>query len=170
MDMDVVVKKHCDLSEKEWNDIAGLKDQHWPHGAESQKKWIAQNYEKNDVHILLYQDETPVAYSGLNELCCMVDGQEKEVLGLGGVCVAKNRQKEGLGKRVVECVNCCIAEAQKPGLLLCHEELTHFYTLCGWKVMHCEKVSVAGADFAHFVMCCGDLDARVECLAIPKNF
>lgn len=165
-----VIKKHCDLSEKEWNEIAFLKEQHWPHGIESQKKWIAANFEENDLHIILYQEDAPVAYASLNVIRCVIDSAQEEMLGLGGVCVTKTHQKQGLGKKVVECANAYITASQQPGLLLCHKELTGFYSLCAWKMMDCQKVSVADEVFTHYVMSFGKNYGSVMRLVIPKNF
>lgn len=165
-----VMKKHCELSEKEWNDIAFLKDQHWPHGTESQKAWIARNFEDDDVHLLLYQADEAVAYASLNVICCMIDSRKENVLGLGGVCVAKTHQKQGLGKKIVECANEYITMSQQPGLLLCHKELTGFYNLCGWEMVNYERAFVAEAVFEHFVMSFRKRYGDVKSLIIPKNF
>ena len=165
-----VIKQHSKLSEKELNDIACLKDQHWPHGLESQKNWIAQNFEDQDVHIILYQEETPVAYASLNVICCKIDFDQEVVLGLGGVCVTKAFQKQGYGKQIVEHANAYITAGQRPGLLLCHKELTSFYNRYGWELAVCKEVSVAGKTFEHFVMSYGKPYADINHFVIPKNF
>ena len=170
MSVCVVIKKHNELSEKQFNDIARLKDQHWPHGVESQKAWITKNFGEDDIHIILYLQDSPVAYASLNDIQCTIYSREETVFGLGGVCVAKSCQKQGLGKQIVECANRYIATAEKPGLLLCHKELTGFYSLCGWEVINCEEVTVAGMPFAHLVMSFEKEYSKVDKLVISKNF
>ena len=170
MPIKLVIKQHSKLSGKEWDEIAFLKDQHWPHGPESQKAWIAQNFEDNDVHIIGYLGDTPVAYASLNAIHCVMDSKQVEILGLGGVCVDLNYQKQGLGRIIVECANEYITAEGKAGLLLCHHELTGFYSLCGWKIIHCEKVYVADADYKYFVMSIANDFSAMVSLVIPKNF
>lgn len=170
MPMILTIKKHSELSENELIDIAGLKDQHWPHGLASQKNWIDLNFEDSDIHIILYKEEIPVAYASLNTICCTIDSQKETLQGLGGVCVSKSCQKQGLGKKVVECANAYIDEGQYAGLLLCHKELTGFYDRCGWETAVCKAVTVAGKTFEHFVMSYGKRFADVNEFVIPKNF
>ena len=165
-----VLQKHSVLSEQQLNDIACLKDQHWPHGLESQKAWIANNFEKDDIHLLLYQQDTPVAYASLNHICCTIDSAQETVWGLGGVCVAKACQKQGLGRKIVEYANQYITAAERPGMLLCHQPLTAFYNRCGWETVNSKQTTVAGAAFEHFVMSFGKKYGDVNKLVIPKNF
>ena len=170
MTVNVLTRRHRELSKKQLTEIALLKDQHWPHGVDSQKTWIARNFEDDDVHIILYQQETPVAYASLNRIRCGMDSREETFWGLGGVCVAKDRQKQGLGKKMVACANQFIAASKLPGLLLCHRELTGFYGVCGWEVLRCEQVTVAETAFSHFVMSFGSEYRNAQILSIPKNF
>ena len=170
MPLNIVIQKHSELSEKQLNDIARLKDQHWPHGLESQKAWIANNFEEDDIHLILYSEDTAVAYASMNHICCTVDAVEEAVLGLGGVCVDKANQKQGLGRKIVEYANQYITTAGKIGLLLCHQALIGFYSLYGWKTVEFGKATVAEAPFEHFVMSFGKQYGRVQTLAIPKNF
>lgn len=167
---DIITQRHDELSEKQLDDIAFLKDQHWPHGTESQKAWIIKNFEGNDIHIIMYQKDIPIAYTSLNHIKCIVDSEQKEVLGVGGVCVAKNSQKQGLGIKIIECANRYITAGQQTGLLLCHKELIGFYRRCGWETINCKEVIVAEAVFEHFAMGFGKSYGHVGTLVIQKNF
>lgn len=170
MSLRIDIQKHKDIPRKQLEEIASLKDQHWPHGIDSQINWILDNYEENDIHLILYREETPVAYASLNVISCQMDSREEEILGLGGVCVDRSCQKQGLGKEIVEAANRYIAQQKMPGLLLCHKELTEFYSRCGWLDMSCGKVTVAGKDFDHCVMSYGKAYEGTKLLEIPKNF
>lgn len=170
MAMHVIIQKHGDLSKKQLEDIVLLKEQHWPHGILSQKNWIAENFEENDIHLILYHQDAPVAYASLNQILCTIDSKQEPVLGLGSVCVARSCQKQGLGKVIVESANQYIAEHGKTGLLLCHKELTEFYSRYGWSNMNCEKVTVAEKNFVHFAMSLCKNYENVKHLVVPKNF
>ena len=166
--MEFVICRHGQLSPRQYVDIANLKDQHWPHGVSSQINWIQKNFEENDIHIILYRKGQAVAYASLNRITCTVDGKEEKLLGLGGVCVDKNSQKQGLGQKILEQVNRTIAP--ETGLLLCHKELTGFYGRCGWETVHFQAATVAGAPFAHCIMSLGKKYGNVNTFDIPKNF
>ena len=170
MSLYIDIQKHKNISRKQLEEIAALKDQHWPHGIDSQINWIMRNFEENDIHLILYREDTPVAYASLNVISCQMDSQSEEILGLGGVCVDRSCQKQGLGKLIVEGANEHIAQQGIPGLLLCHKELTEFYSRCGWLDMQCSKVTVAEKAFDHYVMSYGKTYAGINLLAIPKNF
>lgn len=170
MTVPIISQRHREITEKQLNDIAFLKDQLWPHGLDSQKAWIAKNFDADDVHLILYQEDAPVAYASLNSIQCTIDSQIETLWGLGGVCVAKSCQRQGLGKLIVEGANRFLTASQLPGLLLCHKELTGFYNLCGWEILHCKKVTVEKTPFKHFVMSFGKQYGNINSLAIPKNF
>ena len=170
MSLRIDIQKHSDLSQNRLEEIAFLKDQHWPHGIPSQKNWIAENFEENDIHMILYREDTPVAYASLNQIVCQIDSKSEEVMGLGGVCVDRSCQKQGLGRKIVEGANRYIAQQGKTGLLLCHKELIGFYSQLGWVNMVCEQVTVGESDFTHFVMSLGKVYEGIKCLKVPKNF
>lgn len=166
--MEFVICRHRDLTRQQYEAIAALKDRHWPHGTDSQISWIQKNFEENDIHIILYQEDKALAYASLNRITCTVDGRAESFWGLGGVCVDKACQKQGLGKKIVEQANACIAD--EAGLLLCHRELTGFYSRCGWESVNFEAATVAGKPFDHCIMAIGKDFGDVIAFHIPKNF
>jgi len=168
--MEFVICRHRDLTRQQYEAIAALKDQHWPHGTDSQISWIRENFDQEDVHIILYQGKQAAAYASLNRITCTVNGKQERLLGLGGVCVDKACQKQGLGKKLVERAKGYIAGESLPGLLLCHRELTGFYSRCGWESVDFEAATVAGTPFDHCIMAIGKDFGDVIAFHIPKNF
>ena len=166
--MEFVICTHRELTRPQLEAIAALKDQHWPHGIPSQISWILANFEVDDVHIILYNEERALAYASLNAIVCTVDGREIPLWGLGGVCVDRKSQKQGLGKMLVDRAVAWLDTA--PGLLLCHRELTGFYGRCGWETVNFAAATVAGKPFDHCIMSLNQSFGDGIAFHIPKNF
>jgi len=95
MDEKFIVIKHGDISIEMLDTLIELKQQHWPHTYEFQKKWIDTNLKSDDVHLLLQIDGKYVAYLCICDIGISIDGVEMNGNGLSNVCVSKDYQKYG---------------------------------------------------------------------------
>lgn len=165
--------KQNELSFEEEIRIAELKNQHWPYGIDSQIQWMKKNIYANDVH-LMGEEETEKgivlrAYLTLSQLNVVIDNNNYDLIGIGGVCVDKGSQHTGMGKRLVDKANIYIKEQGRPGLLLCKDNLADFYKKCGWNLLKFQMAVVAGRNYEHNIMLLG---ANGSCskIIIDRNF
>lgn len=134
---DVIFKvvQHKDLTDDLLNKAIQLKDESWPYGEVSQRKWLQQNVKDCDWHCFLFLGDEPLGYcilanSKLNTQCGTYN-----IFGLGCVCVAKARKGQGWGSILVSLVSQLIRISKTPGMLFCRDELVRFYSDSGgWMV------------------------------------
>lgn len=163
--------KHVDLSVAEKLQIAELKNQHWPYGIESQLQWMKENINDNDYHILGIDALTTnlLAYITIVQLKVVIDGITKPMLGIGGVCISKEIEHSGYGKILTKTAETFIQKRNLHGILLCKDELVHFYKKVGWKLIVFKQAEVAGSKYTHNVMCIGPAFV-CDTIVIDRNF
>ena len=167
------IVKHRDLSMTEGLRIAYLKDQHWPYGLESQILWMRDNIEADDVHLMGEKQDGEkidlLAYVTLTNVKTIIDEQQINCIGVGGVCVDKSKQHSGLGKLLMQEAGQYIISQGKTGILLCKDALVPFYEKCGWKLLKYQTAKIAENKYDHNIMllykecCCSKI-------IIDKNF
>lgn len=168
--MSIKLIEHRDLSEKELNEIAALKEQHWPYGIDSQKYWICNQFLGDDCHVMLYKDRFLNAYVGLNKLEIEIENDRINMTGIGNVCVAKTTQGTGLGSEIMRAVNDLLILHHEEGILLCHQPLQSFYKKLGWKRVDYDDAYIANSPFNEYIMTYNSNRSRIHRLNINKNF
>lgn len=168
--MSIKIIEHRDLSEKELNEIAALKEQHWPYGIDSQKHWICNQFLGDDRHMMLYKGEILCAYVGLTKLEVEIGGGWISMIGIGNVCVAQIMQGTGFGSEIMKAVNDLLIRHHEEGILLCHQPLLFFYKKLGWKVVDYDDAYIANRPFNEYIMTYNSNRSRIHRLNINKNF
>lgn len=167
------VVRNRDLLRTEGLRIAYLKDQHWPHGLESQLLWMKENIGMDDAHLLGEEQNRDqlmlMAYSTLSNINIVIDDQKLGCIGVGGVCVDKAFQHSGMGRCLMREAAKYITEQGKVGILLCKEPLIPFYKKCGWKLVQYKSAFVASNIYEHHIMLL-DKDCVCSNIIIEKNF
>mgnify|MGYP000882283822 CR=1 FL=1 len=162
--------KHGDTDLEMLIKIAGIKDQHWTHGIDSQIEWINKNIRYDDYHLLGYVDEKTVAYISIVHVNVSIDEKLLECLGIGNVCVDVEFGKNRLGSRLVCEANRFILDSGFTGILLCKSELIPFYKKNGWNVLEYNEAIVAGIPYDKIVMILENESLRCSKIVIDKNF
>ena len=164
--------KNTDLSVGEKLQIAELKNQYWPYGIASQIRWMKDNIQKNDVHLMGEEIDSSAilkAYITLSDLNIVVDGKSNSSIGIGGVCVDAALQHSGVGKQLMEAANRYIETQRKMGVLLCKNNLIGFYKKCGWKQLSFQTAVVAGFKYKYNIMSFNS-DCSCSEITIDRNF
>ncbi len=170
MNIEFVSFRHSELSEEYLDEMIRLKQQHWPHPYESQRRWVKENLEEGDIHLFMKLDGAAVAYLSINFVGVNIDGRELILPGLGNVCVDLGYQKQGLGSKIVARATQIIDEMGQGGILLCHSHLIKFYGGCGWRQLSYGKASVGGRVFDDIVMLYGSDVENASSIKIQRNF
>ncbi len=163
------IVKHRDLSMAEGLKIAYLKDQHWPYGLESQIQWMKDNIALDDAHLMGEEQDILRAYITLTNLNVVIDGQQLDCTGVGGVCVDKAMQHTGLGRILMQQAGKHINEKSQIGILLCKDTLVPFYEKCGWKLLQYRTAFVSGSNYEYNIMLLGK-NCTCSNIIIDKNF
>ena len=165
--------ENSNVSNEEILHIAELKNQHWPYGIDSQIQWMKENIHDDDVHLLgeieFEKKRLLIAYITLSNVLVSMDGMDFIAIGVGGVCVSKKYQYNGIGTRLVIEANKYISDRKLPGILLCKDNLVKFYNRCNWQVLNYQEAMVDNNIFRHNIMF---LDCMKSCvaIAIDRNF
>ena len=128
-----------DVTLQKLQTIINIKTIAWPYPYDSQIKWIQQNLSPLDIHVILYKENTPVAYLNLKNTYMKVNGSSSKVYGVGNVCAVKKHK--GYGKVLMENVNSFIKTNCSIGLLFCKQPLLNFYSNLGWVLCKEENIS-----------------------------
>lgn len=122
--------KHKDMSEDDLIDAIRMKQIAWPYPVEKQKEWIEKNILSEDVHCFLVKNGEYKAYMNLVNESLYIDDTHHSIWGVGNVC-SKEKGK-GYGNAIMQLVNQYIADSNRVGLLICHDNLIPFYEKNGW--------------------------------------
>lgn len=141
MSYSVQLIKHADISEKQINEICNLKAIRWDYSLEQHRQWILQNINVNDYHIIITENETPVAYNNLVEISAIVNSVELKFMGLGNVCTSETGR--GYGNILMKNTNDILKKNHWKGLLLCKNNLVSYYERFGWSI--CEPMLITPA-------------------------
>ena len=170
MSFEFLVIEHKNLDVWNLHNIIKLKQDHWKYSYESQKKWIDDNMNPADLHLLLKKDGELVAYLAISFVEIATDSRLVTVMGIGNVCVSLKHIKQGFGKLIVEKSNEIIRQRGYLGILLCHPMLLPFYEKCGWFNVKYNRLNVGKAESSAMIM---TLDFPIEegsNIEIDRNF
>lgn len=121
------------ITEDMINAIIKIKQQYWHYSYEQHKKWINENVDDNEYHlIILNSNNEVVAYLNIVKTNINYDGIVEEVLGVGNVCVDSKYAGQGIGQLLMAICNYYLESFDKRAILLCKEHLLKFYKKSGW--------------------------------------
>lgn len=151
------ILKHQDLSCQDYHNIASLKDQHWPHGTESQIHWMEKYLKENDIHLIGSLPSAPQCYAAVyatisNIIVNTDSSADEKCLGIGCVCVDKSIEHQGFGLALMQKATEIINSEKKTGYLLCKPPLVAFYEKCGWNIVHFENAVVENSPYSNMIM------------------
>lgn len=130
----IVAIKHADAKPEHIELIIKLKSAAWNYSFEKQQTWIENNIVPQDIHLILFCEELPVAYLNLVRILMTINGQEVDGWGVGNVC--SSVKGKGYGRELMKFTNEFILNSHGIGLLFCKKPLVAFYSLCGWKMIN----------------------------------
>lgn len=136
----VVFVQHNKLTPSLMQEIIKVKCIAWPYNYNEHLKWIENNLNNSDIHVLLYQNERILAYLNLVEISIQFDGCDLQGFGIGNVCAAEKGQ--GWGGEIISRVNQFLLKNDLVGLLFCKEGLVKFYTENRWERVNEAKLDI----------------------------
>jgi predicted GNAT family N-acyltransferase len=131
--MEFQFHRQSQLTEQDIEKIVSLKKIHWDYTIEEHKNWINNNLRKDDIHVLMLENEVLVGYLNLIQTEVILNNETQSFLGIGNVC-SKERGK-GHGKKILMEVNNYLLVNNQLGILLCKDELTAFYKKYNWVLL-----------------------------------
>lgn len=126
------VLKHGDCSKSQIRRICEFKKLNWSYPIESHIKWIEQNLDSNDLHLLLYDDDVLCAYLNLVETSILLETEKLPILGIGNVCVLPESKGKGYGILVMDVAKFLCKKSNRTGVLFCQDKNVSFYEKCHW--------------------------------------
>lgn len=122
--------KHSDISEDELTEICKLKVIRWDYTLEQHKKWMSDNIQPNDYHILVKDAEKLIGYTNLVDITVIINNDKVKARGIGNVCTSETGR--GFGNLLMENVNIVVKQNKWLGVLLCKDQLVTYYQKFGW--------------------------------------
>ena len=166
----IEVFQHGELPLPIKKEIISVKSQYWRFSYESQLQWMDKNLQKGDLHFLLRNANQVIAYLNLVNINLLMDNEQIGAIGVGNVCVSKEKSNNGYGSKIMSLANEKIKSLKIPGVLLCHERLIDFYTKVGWRVLSCDNIIIDSKSFKEKVMIFNSKMFTVGTLKINRNF
>lgn len=173
MDLHIEVRDTEQLTIDYIQQINRLKNQHWSHSKEEHMKWFEENINSDDEHLMLWGKSRLQAYLNLIHVEVKIEKCPYRMLGIGNVCVSKEKEHTGIGAILMAAANAVLRETGLCGLLLCHDNTLKFYENCGWKKMEVETSIVKEKLFIHHVMFYDPshkLSNKAEIIEIDRSF
>ena len=122
LDINIIHKKYSELNEQNIKDIIELKSQFWNYNYESQYNWLNNNIKKNDIVVMIYNNEELIGNLIILKRSCNI---------IDGVIIHNNFRGYGFGGKILEYANNIIKEN---GFLLCEHKNIYFYKKYGWNI------------------------------------
>lgn len=124
---------HKDITDEFLNKIVLIKGQHWEYSIKDQLKWISQNINSNDKHLMIFnKEDTLIAYMNMVNVKIDIENINYDALGIGNVCVDNNNIRKNMGKLLMSACDSYLSDVNKTGVLLCKGKLNAFYIKAGW--------------------------------------
>ena len=156
--------------------IIDLKKEHWPYDYNSQISWIKQNLQDEDIHYFLCEGERLIAYLNTVFLDVESDHHKFKMLGIGNVCVDKQYEHTGIGRKLITSINSYLDQIKESGILLCKLQITGFYEKCNWHKLPSKTVFINQKKYENDVMVYSSNDLinsafkNTEKIVISRNF
>jgi hypothetical protein len=132
--MTLIFKKHFELSKSDLREIISIKKIYWNYNTKEQKKWLADNLYKNDLHVLMKKSSLLVGYMNLVNIDVLINQRPISFIGVGNVCALN--QGQGYGTKLISEVQQYLIINDFPGLLFCQQRLISFYQKNNWKLIN----------------------------------
>lgn len=136
----IIVKEHSKVSSQEVLNICKIKSIFGKYSLDSQLKWLDNNINQDDIHFMLQEESSLVAYLNLIKISVEINNKQYNCLGIGNVCSIK--KGKGYGKVIMEKLNIYLTHNNIIGLLFCKDELVPFYKLFHWDLICAENVTI----------------------------
>lgn len=130
--------KHHDILFRDLLRVIAIKSNAWPYPIESQIRWMLNNLQDEDIHVILHNDKKDMGYLTLSNVTAKVDNKLMKFTGVGCVCVAN--PGKGWGKSLIINTNEYLQQYNCKGLLFCKTDLLGFYSKYNWKLIPPEIV------------------------------
>jgi predicted GNAT family N-acyltransferase len=115
--------------------IFQIKDQHWPHGLDEQKKWWKANSDDSDELACLFLRGSLIAFLKLRDREVVINNRRLPSRCMTEVCVEKSMMGQNIGRTLLKNVFAVLEEQlDGHGHLLCTNDQLSFYKKCGMKV------------------------------------
>ena len=112
--------------------IFKIKNSHWSSSIKEQEKWFYDNIDKNDIHNLLYLNDTLIGYNCLRRI---TNNKLKKTFLLFDTVVIKEKLRESkFGTILMIFNNLIIKEKKLPAMLLCDKRKIKFYEKNNWRL------------------------------------
>ncbi len=148
--MELEIIKHKDILFRDLLRAIAVKTVAWPFPLESQVKWINENLDDADLHVILKDGYSDVAYLNLVQSTFIVNDTEYMAYGIGNVC---SREKgKGYGGELMNQVNAYLVKNRHAGLLFCKDTLVSFYSRYGWEEVSRDKCDIPALPEGSHVM------------------
>jgi hypothetical protein len=112
--------------------IFKIKNSHWSSSIKEQEKWFYDNINKNDIHNLLYLNDTLIGYNSLRKITN--DKLKKTFLLFDTVVIKQKLRKSKFGTILMIFNNLIIKEKKLPAILLCDKKKIKFYEKNNWRL------------------------------------
>lgn len=143
---------HSELTDSQIVSICELKAQYWKYELESQKIWLNENFSDQDVHLLLFENDTLIGYLSLVHLKGVkLQNLNDKIFGLGSVCISLCQKGKSFGLLLMHLVNYYFQANHLFGILLCKKDLVPFYEKSGWIVFEGD-VTIREEPYAYCLM------------------
>jgi len=125
--------KNSEITKDSFNQIINLKRKHWDYSYDEHKRWMEENLNENDYHIVIFRESDEViAYLNVVNTFITIETTKEKVLGVGNVCVDKSVAGQGVGTLLMCSCNYLIRNINTRAILLCRRHLVNFYRKSGW--------------------------------------
>lgn len=127
----VKVIKHHELTDDMERTIANFKNETWVYTIESQVRYLRDNCNIDDLHLILLFDNEIVSYLCIHNIDIVIDGVINRVFGIGSVCTSPKNRGNGYSKMLLEYSDNLLLKGY-PSVLLCQDGLIDFYEKFNW--------------------------------------
>lgn len=131
--------RHSDLTLDQMQQIIHLKQQHWKYSQASQIRWLQQNLQPCDIHLLLFKNMPEpllVGYLVLIEMNIRVGHGWCKAYEVSTVCIDQKCRHDGRGTSLLKEASRYIHDRQFIGILRCDNALRNFYERLGWRTVY----------------------------------
>tara|TARA_B100001250_G_C19698826_1_gene743853 strand:- start:70 stop:537 length:468 start_codon:yes stop_codon:yes gene_type:complete len=125
--------KTVDLNKNLIEEILRLKDTHWKKGITSQRKYFKENVYKNDLHLLLYFNDSLSGYVLLRNRKCTFKKKNIPYFHFDTLIIKKNLRKKELSSFLMNFVGNFIKFKNSISILYCSNKVVKYYKKFGWK-------------------------------------
>lgn len=151
---------HCQLTEQDLEKIVSLKKKHWNYSTEEHQNWINNNINKDDIHVLMIENEVLVGYLNLIQTEVILNNEIHFFLGIGNVCSLEKGL--GYGRELLIGMQKYLFENNFKGVLFCKDKLVGFYSRFGWKLI--DKNKIISENYKNVNIMFYNVDTYIKCV------